>query len=408
MNITLLAVGDEVLYGYTTNSNASFIAQNLLERGFLPTTHTVVGDNAGDLQQALVGALTRGHLVIMTGGLGPTLDDRTRNIVSSLFLVPLVKQESLRAQVEKISCNQASVEDQLIQPQGALFLQNTIGTASGFILEDQKRFPGALLIAVPGIPTEMKMMFVDQVLPFIMQRYGAENRLLVKTLHFVGLIESQLDPILRTIEQLFPRVVSGIYPSFATVTVQLRGYNASELELAARPFLETFSDNIYQSGSGTLAEALHLELIKHGVTLATAESCTGGGLAAAFVANPDASQYFKGSVVAYCNSVKEKQLSVDPKILAQYGAVSEEVTAQMALGVCQALGSSLGISVSGILGPAGGTVEKPVGTVSASIAYKGKVALSWTMHFKGSRHHISQKTVHHILAKVYFFLRQGA
>lgn len=153
-----------------------------------------------------------------------------------------------------------------------------------------------------------------------------------------------------------------------------------------------------------MALPVHHELIKQNITLATAESCTGGALAAAFVANAGCSAYFQGSIVAYANSVKVNLLHVDPKLLEEKGAVSQEVTDQMALGVCSKLNADLGIAVSGILGPEGGTKETPVGTICASIAYKGKVVASWTMHLQGSRQEVSEKVVQELLAKTHLFL----
>lgn len=405
MEIDIFAVGDEVLYGYTTNSNASFIAQNLLERGFLPTMHTVVADCPNTVREQLVAALKRGRLVIMTGGLGPTVDDLTRTILAVTFNVPLVKHEVLRKRLEKISCTPSSIEDQLIQPEGAILLENAVGTASGLVLENQTLFPGALLIAMPGVPTEMKEMFVHQALPLLEARFTQRQGLIVKTLHFVGLIENQLDPILRIIKQRYPHIACGIYPSFSTVSVQLRGTNARELEEATLPFVEAFNKHIFAAPSGTLVEAVHLELLRQNLTLATAESCTGGALSAAFVANPDASRYLLGGIVAYSNAVKESLLSVDRLLLETHGAVSEEVTCQMALSICQKLGSNLGIAVSGILGPSGGTPEKPVGTVAASIVHDNRVVLSWTMHLKGTRQHLIKKVVEQILARLYFYLK---
>lgn len=151
-------------------------------------------------------------------------------------------------------------------------------------------------------------------------------------------------------------------------------------------------------------KAVHQELLKQNITVATAESCTGGALALAFVANPGASHYFLGSIVAYANSVKQNLLGIDPQMLEEHGAVSEEIAEKMALQVCHKIGSTLGIGVSGILGPSGGSPEKPVGTVCSSIAYQGKIVISWTMHLKGTRQHLLEIVVQQILAKVYSFL----
>ncbi len=405
MEIDIVAAGDELLLGYRTNTNASFIAQSLVEKGFLPSLHTVVGDNPSMLFETLAASLKRGRLVIMTGGLGPTVDDLTRKVLADLFKRPLVMQEALRAWVAQVATSDAVVENQLLQPEGACFLQNSIGTASGIILEDKNLYPGALLIAMPGIPSEMKEMVERHVLPELVRRYQVRSAMHVMNLHFVGLFEEQLDPILRTLQKRYPHLGLGIYPSFATVTVQLRGPNLQELEEAEALFIEAYGKHIYQSASGTLAEALHEELLKKNYTIATAESCTGGAIGAALITNPGASAYFVGSIVAYTNQIKENLLDVDSALLEQHGAVSEKVTQAMAQNVAKKLGASIGIATSGILGPTGATPTKPVGTVCASIALNGAIAFSTTFHFHGSRLHILERTVQSLLASCFLLIK---
>ena len=168
-------------------------------------------------------------------------------------------------------------------------------------------------------------------------------------------------------------------------------------------FLETYQDNIVPFSS--IAKTLHEELLKKGITLATAESCTGGAIAKALVEHPDASKYLVGGVIAYTNRIKEQILGVTQ--IQEYGAVSEQVTEEMAIGVSNKLSADLALSVSGILGPGGATPTKPVGTICASIAYKGRIALSWTMRYHGSREHLLERCVREVLARAYFFVCKG-
>jgi nicotinamide-nucleotide amidase len=253
----------------------------------------------------------------------------------------------------------------------------------------------------------MKEMIIKSVIPYLREQYPRQH-LHFKVLHFVGFSEQQIDPLLRQMQQKFPTVSSGIYPGFSTLSVHLKSNDEDALLPALAVLQERFAKNLYESPSGTLSEAVHLELLKRKITLATAESCTGGALAASFVVHPGASNYFLGSIVAYANSVKEKLLGVDPKTLQAFGAVSEPVTEEMAVNTRQKLGADLGLSISGILGPSGATPTKPVGTICASIAYKNLPIYSWTETMRGNRQMLLERCVQKLLAQTLLFLREKA
>lgn len=417
MDIELIAIGDELIYGYTVNKNASFIAQRLLQAGFETVNHVVVPDKKDLVKETLKEALLRKSCIICTGGLGPTCDDFTREVISELFEVPIEYDPELYKELVLRFGECPSLADQARVPKGAMRFTNLLGTASGLCIEDAKKFPEALLIALPGVPQEMQEMLQKSVIPLLVSRYGKKNgkqkRLFIQPLHFMKLCEVELDPLLRQIQHTHPHITVGIYPAQGTLSVHLKAYAESEEEfqrVIQEPYTlltTTFKDYFYESASGTLIEAVHALLLKSGLTLACAESCTGGALAARFISQSGASQYMRGAIVAYANLIKEELLDVLPTTLTEHGAVSQEVTEQMARNVAEKCDADLGIAVSGIFGPQGGTKEKPVGTVCATIFLKGKIMYSETLHLQGSREMICEKTIQKILAELFFILRKS-
>lgn len=410
MEIEIVTIGDEVLQGYTLNTNASFIASQLVEHGFLPTRHFTIGDEPLFLKKNLLEMIKRGAIVIATGGLGPTCDDWTRKVVSEIFEVPLEPRADLTVRLKKLFGDVSTLPDQILQPKGAFLFENDLGTASGFVIRDEKRFPGALFISMPGVPSEMKQMLLQQVLPYLKKHLVSISRTWTKVFHYFSLVEADIDPTLRHIQSLYPHVQCSIYPAFSTVTVHLTTVAGVESEaeallLPAEELLhEQFGAFQYQSESGRLDEAVHRLLIEKKVTVATAESCTGGALAATFVSKSDASLYFQGSVVAYSNAIKTKILEVNESLLETYGAVSEQVTEKMAKQVRQLILADCGIAISGIFGPKGGTVQKPVGTVCVSISLQDRPVHSWTMHLQGNRQVISEKAIQRTLVELFLLL----
>jgi nicotinamide-nucleotide amidase len=403
MRIEIIAIGDEVVNGYTVNSNGSFIANELLEAGFSPTLHMAIGDAPIQMKEELKYALARADVVITTGGLGPTCDDHTKQVAAEIFQRPLetslVVSEYLK---NTFGHDLVSLEDQSLQPKGAELFKNSLGTAWGFALESK-----STLIALPGVPSERRAMFL-QVKEYLQRKYTNTSRLYSSVFHFLDVYEVQIDPLLRAIEREFPKVHCGIYPAFGEVTVRFMVEASSQEEaflLFKKPqekLLEQFGSKRYESASGRLDEAVHNKLLQKNVKVATGESCTAGALAASLTAYPDSSKYFLGGVVSYANEVKKKLLAVDSRSLEEKGAVSIEVATQMAENALSLFMSDIAISVSGILGPSGGTAEKPVGTVCAALAIKGQPTYAWTMHLQGNRASIREKAIQQILAVLYF------
>lgn len=412
MDVEILSIGDELITGHTVNSNASFLASALVEAGIVPKRHIVAEDDPASLSQVLKEALLRKSWVITTGGLGPTCDDHTRQVIAELFKVPLRRYDAVYAKMKEAFGEISVLENQALLPEGALILPNEIGTASGFTMENEALFPGACLTALPGVPSEMKEMARTYFIPLIKEKLAVGKRLFVRALHFIKLCEIEVDPLLREIEKKYSGVSCGIYPKYGTLSVLVKSYATSEKEFAGiidKPYqlLEsTFKDYLFDAPSGQIIEALHHYLLKHAILLATAESCTGGALSARFISQSDASKYFRGSIVAYDNAVKEKMLQVTRKTLLDKGAVSCEVTEEMAKGAAENLGAECAIAISGILGPKGGTKEKPVGTICATIFLKNHPAHSWVMHLSGNREVILEKAVQNVLCELFVFLRK--
>ncbi len=403
--IELVAIGDEVLYGYRVNSNAAFLANHLLEQGFITTRHQVVGDTTARVTEVLTDALKRGSCVIVTGGLGPTVDDLTRRIAADLFQVALTEPKGLRDTLTaRFGKDFITLEDQVLQPEGAVLFENRLGTASGFVLANNQLFPNAHLVCLPGVSQEMKAIFSESVLPYLVAAGIARSDLYIERLHFHTIKEPEVDAVLRDIHKAYPSVSFGIYPGYSTLSVHIITAHRATVAAAKKMLLDRFQAYQFQSASATLTEAVHDMLLAKKITLSLAESCTGGALAHSFIQHAGASGYFVTSIVAYSNAMKEKLLGVDPSLLDAHGAVSVEVTHAMASGVKSRSLSSCSIAVSGILGPEGGAPQKPVGTVCATIMLEGVPTASWTMHLRGNREAILEQTVQAIHARLFALL----
>lgn len=408
MSIEVISIGSELLTGFTINTNAAYISRQLFMRGIPTRHHTIVPDDAEEMRQAFEKALERSRFVIATGGLGPTCDDMTKRVAAELFDAELCYDEAVADSLRKRYGDKLlSLEEQATVPVKAEIIPNALGTASGFLFKRGASF----LFLLPGVPPEMCKMFEEVVLPYIDARISDEERLHCEWLHFMGVIESQVDPHLRVLQERSPDLDFGIYPYRGFISLRAaisrQGGRRSQESLAqAIGFLrEKYRDFLFEEPSGKIEEALHTLLIEKGLTVSTAESCTGGSIASRLVLLPGASAFFLGSVVAYSCELKTKLLGVSKELLETKGAVSQEVVEEMASGLLAITGSDYGIAVSGIAGPAGGRADKPVGTVWAAIAKRGEKPFSWLMRAHGSREMIIDYTVNSVLGKLYFAVR---
>jgi nicotinamide-nucleotide amidase len=381
MTAEIITIGDEILIGQTVNSNAAAIGEQLHRVGIEVGRMVVVSDDHHDILRALRQARDEADLIITTGGLGPTHDDITREAVAAAFETDLEIREEL---VEAISNRYKSrgrdvpesVRIQATVPTGFDVLNNDVGTAPGFCttwdISDERR---GFFASLPGVPAEMQAMLVDEVIPRLSEVRDLRqirSRMLLTT----GIGESVLQEKIR---DLVPSPESGLrlayLPNAGGVRLRLTAVGDDpnhideELDALEAALRERLEEYVYGIGDENLESAVGRILSKKKLTIATAESCTGGLIANRISDISGASTYFLGAIVAYCNSVKMHALGVDVEALDEDGAVSETVALQMARGVRERLGADIGVSTTGIAGPTGGTPDKPVGTVW--VAYSG-------------------------------------
>jgi nicotinamide-nucleotide amidase len=392
-SVEIVTIGTEILLGHLVDTNAAFIARHLADAGIDVFAKHSVGDNTDRLALMLDGALERADGAITTGGLGPTVDDLTKDAVSRAVGRELVLHEpSLRAIEARFQAMgrtmSANNTRQAILPAGSVVLENPHGTAPGFVA---LRADGKFVASMPGVPREMKPMLTEHLIPWLTQRFDVRAAIFTRTLHTVGIPESELD---RRIEDLFrtlenPKLALLAHSGRVDVKIMAKAADSDAAQAMIAPVAAELRGRI---GSGyfgddatTLESAIVGELSRRGLTIATAESCTGGAIADAFVSVPGASATFRGSIVAYANDVKTALLEVPDETLAAVGAVSEETALAMALGARRRLRTDIAISTTGVAGPDGGTPEKPVGLVWLGLAAPDGRAEAARMTFPGTR-----------------------
>lgn len=368
----ILSTGDELTTGRTVDTNANFIADKLVAAGLDVVAILVVGDYPERLTWAWGEALRRADLVISTGGLGPTADDLTTETVARLTGQPLVLDAAVADRIRQMfaAMNRVMPENNLKQaqfPAGAEIVANALGTAPGFRLDLATEHGPRHLVVLPGVPREMKPMLEEQVLPWLGRARGGNEIYLSHVFQTFGISESALDELVAgCVQESEGRLA--FRAAFPQISLKLTVNGAPDLapqrlqELAAR-LRERIGSYCYGEGDTTMEGTVGALLRQHGKTIALAESCTGGLVGHRLTNIAGSSAYVRGGVIAYSNDSKQQQLGVRPETLAAHGAVSEETVAEMAAGVRQRFGADLGLAISGIAGPDGGTVEKPVGTV---------------------------------------------
>ncbi|HKN64673.1 MAG TPA: competence/damage-inducible protein A [Gemmatimonadaceae bacterium] len=382
MDIELLTIGDELLLGFTIDTNAAHLARELAAIGIGMRRRGTVGDVAEDIATAVAEALDRTGAVITTGGLGPTSDDLTKASIASIFGRGMRLDEEHVAWMEQRWQQRfgrrmpESNRAQAMLPEGARKLTNNHGSAPGIWLEDDR---GRWVAMLPGVPREMRGMLADTLLPVLRERAsrdGASTVVRSRTLRTTGVAESlladQIDPIRDSLGPISLAYLPA--PDGVDLRLTIRDVAANQadelLDAASNVISGRLGRSIYAEGATDLAEVVLDRCRSLGLTLSVAESCTGGLLGARLTAIPGSSDVFFGGVIAYANEVKRDLLDVDQKLLDAHGAVSEEVVRQMAEGARARLCTSLGIGITGIAGPGGGTPEKPVGTVWVALAHQ--------------------------------------
>ncbi len=400
MNAEILAIGTELLMGQIANTNAQFITARLSELGLNVHYHTVVGDNAERLKESLDLAFKRSDCVIMTGGLGPTYDDMTKETVAEYFNMPLKMDEAALSQITEYFKSRGremtpSNTKQALIPEGAVTLYNKFGTAPGVLIEKD----GKIAVMMPGPPREMKPMFTEYLIPFFEEKSGVT----VKSdfIRIFGMGEAEAEKkIAHLTSSSNPTVAPYVNPGELSLRISARAKTKDEAEALIAPvkkeIYEIFGDLIYGEGLTYSLPQCVLDLLREKkLTFASAESCTGGMIASAITDLSGSSEVFLYGAVTYANSAKVNALGVSPETLEKCGAVSEETVLQMAKGVRLKAGSDIGVSTSGIAGPTGGTPDKPVGTVWIAISTE-KCEKAFKLFIPGARDRVRNSAMLHV------------
>lgn len=395
MNVEIIVIGDELLIGQVTDTNSGWIARELNHIGWEVTEITTVRDRSREITDALNSSFGRVDVVLMTGGLGPTKDDITKQTLCDYFGGKLVFDESVFANVEaifrrrKLTMND-STRNQAYVPNVCTVIQNSVGTAPVMWFERN----GKVLVSMPGVPTEMKTVMKEVVISRLREYFRDHSSILHRTCLVKDFTESRLSETLSDFEAQLPACIKLAYlptPGVIRLRLTARGDEESYLQkIIDDEFFKLrtiLGSHLFCGSDTTLAGALGSILTERGETLATAESCTGGNIAHEITRVAGSSVYFKGSVVAYSNEVKARVLNVSSETLSGFGAVSRETVLQMVSGVQRLLSSDCAIATSGIAGPGGGSVEKPVGTVWIAVRY-GERSEAECFCFEGDREQV--------------------
>jgi len=379
MKAEIISIGDELLIGQTLNTNASWMGQELSKIGVDVYQSTVISDQKEHIISALKEAKERVELVIITGGLGPTRDDITKTTLADYFGKKLVENPEVlsmintRLKARKLEMNDLNRKQALV-PEGVKIFINNWGTAPGMWFEED----GKVFVSLPGVPTEMKGLMKEYVMPEVVRKFNPPV-IIHRTILTMGAIEAHLAELLEGFEDALPGEIKLAYlPSAPIIKLRLsaRGKYRQELEnlldMQESILRETIPDLIFGKDSDSLEQIVGDLLRKHSKTISTAESCTGGSISRLLTAVPGSSDYYTGSIIAYSYEAKMKSLGVNAQVLEKHGAVSKEIVLQMALGVQKKMETDFAIAVSGIAGPGGGMPNKPVGTVWIAVVSPGE------------------------------------
>jgi len=400
MDIEIITIGDELLIGQVVDTNSAWIGREVNKIGFRVVRRTAVGDDEEDILAALEAASRRAPVVLLTGGLGPTKDDITLRTLCRYFDCRLHFSEEVMANIEQLFGRSGRAMNELTRnqamvPDKATVIQNRVGTAPCTWFERD----GLTLVSMPGVPSEMKWLMSNEIIPRLHNRFRQDTFIKHRSYRISDFTESALASYIADFEDNMPSGIKLAYlPQAGSIVLRLSAYSDSEtacneaMTLVCRQLETCLQGHIISDDDSPLEAVVGRMLKSAGATVATAESCTGGAIAAALTSVAGSSSYFLGSIIAYSNTVKMNTLYIYPATLKAFGAVSKEVVEEMAMGALQAIGSDYAIATSGIAGPSGGTPLKPVGTVWISVASRRKV-VSKEFHFAGEREHVIRRAV---------------
>jgi nicotinamide-nucleotide amidase len=412
VNAEIITIGTELLLGQILDTNSLYLSKKLTEIGINLYYKTSVGDNIERIKETLTIAAGRSDLIIITGGLGPTVDDVTRDAIAEWTGKKLILDNNILKKIEDFFTKRSikMPENNKLQayvPEGALILENKVGTAPGFILEHNSR----IVVCVPGVPSEMKPMIETGFIPYLVEKHGAGKFVILsKRIKIIGLPESLIDEKIKDIfiESRNPTVAILAHQTEIEIrlTAKAEGKEkASELiDSLKKEIYNRLKDNIYGEDDETLEEKTSNLLKTKKLTISTAESCTSGLLAYRLTNIPGSSKYFLGGINIYSNESKINLLGVAGEIIKTYGAVSKECAEQMAEMCRKKFKSDIAIAITGIAGPEGGTDEKPVGLVYIAIDFKGDKKI-YKFNFGGQRDTVRARSAQTALFELYKLLK---
>ena len=449
MRAEIITIGDELLIGQVVDTNSAWMAERLNEVGISLHQITSVHDNREHILKALDEAFSRADIVLTTGGLGPTKDDITKHVMCEYFGTSLVEDSRVRAHVHELYKDRPEALNRLtatqwLVPASATILPNRVGSAPIMVFENEVKgeslkvkgegqnskfiiHNSKFLIALPGVPHEMKIAMTEQVLPYLQSKVKSQmskvcdsqhltldiRQIIHKTILVHGIPESKLAILIEDWENALPSSIHLAYlPKDGIIRLRLSSYGEAteeEIQSYINTLLPLISNYLLVEEDISLERLAGRFLKQHGMTIATAESCTGGRLAAALNSQSGSSAYYMGSVVAYDNTIKEQVLGVQEDTLTRHGAVSEQTVREMAEGVRKVMHTDYAIATSGIAGPTGGTPDKPVGTVWIAWATpKGTEAQCFHFGAAREREQITQRAVTAALVELIKSLNSSA
>jgi len=375
MNAQIITIGDELLIGQTIDTNSAFIGSELSSIGFDITRKISIHDRKDDILQTFTELTGKTVLVLVTGGLGPTSDDITKRTICEFFETRLVLNKSVLTLIEEMMRRRGAPMNennrlQAMVPESCRVIPNEMGTAPGMLFEKE----GTMFIFMPGVPFEMKYMMTEHVIPLLKEKFSSQV-IIHRNIMTYGAPEARLAEMLSGFEAGLPDNISLAYlPSSGVIKLRLTAKGKDRDILAGitgeqvKKLYQTIPDLIYGEDEKPLEKVIGELLHERKATVSTAESCTGGRIAQMITSIAGSSGYFKGSVIAYDNSIKKHLLGVPDDILRKYGAVSKQVAEHMAKGAKKLLGTDFSVATTGIAGPEGGTDSKPVGTVWIAVS----------------------------------------
>ena len=407
---SILAIGSELLGTTRTDTNSLFLTGGLEALGIRVVRKACSGDGWDDLEAEVRIALDRAPLLVVTGGLGPTDDDRTKEVVAHVFGRKLLRNEAILANLRerfarrgfpmpKVNEKQADVIE------GATVLRNPRGSAPGYVVEGG----GKAAVLLPGVPLEMRGMWSEGAALLVAARYPAEGGIRRRTLKVAGMAESVVEERIQPVYAAFPDDAITILAASGEILLQFTGRGSEEeavgrLDGIEAAFREVLGDDLFGKDDETLEGVVGSLFQEKGKTLALAESCTGGTLAGRITDVPGSSAYFLGGAVTYANEAKVALAGVKPETLDRFGAVSEETAREMAEGIRKRFGATVGLAVTGIAGPGGGTPEKPVGLVHVALSDESGATVHRRHQMPGERALIRRWTTSLSLSMLRFHL----